>query len=75
MKFAELALKFMDKFGIIANDQPLFIYNNMKIPTDCCESLGEIKIRISSRIHVILQRKFYDISKIDLAKISVILFF
>ena len=63
MKFAELALKFMDNFGIITNDQPTFIYNSMRIPTDCCHSLGEIKIRMSSRIDVILCRIFITFQK------------
>jgi len=75
MKFSELALKFMDNFGIITNDQPLFIYNSMRIDIDCCKSLGELEIRIPCRIDVFICRKFYDILKIDLAKISVILFF
>lgn len=77
MKFAELALKFMDKFGIIANDQPLFIYNSMRIPTDCCSLVGELKIRMSSRIYVFLESKTHINTKISkyMTKILVILFF
>jgi len=71
MMFAELASKFMDKFGIITDDQPKFIYKNISIPTDCCLSLGELKIRMSSIIYVPLYRDTYNIPKISI----VILFF
>ena len=52
MMFAELALKFMDVLEIITDDQPEFIFNSMKIPMDCCKSLDELKIKMSSRIEV-----------------------
>ena len=52
--FAELALKFMDKFGIIPDDQPVFICDSKRIPMDSCKSLDELKIRISSRIDVVI---------------------
>jgi hypothetical protein len=75
MKFAELALKFMDEFGIITDDQPLFLYNSMLIPTDCCKSLDELKIRKSSRIVVFVKRNLIAISEDRSLSVSNILFF
>ena len=76
MMFAELALKFMDKFGIIPDDQPVFICDSKRIPMDSCKSLDELKIRISSRIDVVISyRNSYAIPKSLSQNISNILFF
>ena len=64
MNFADLALKFIDEFGIITDDQPTFIYNSYRIPMDCCKSLDELKIRMSSRIYVLIRRDCYFIPNV-----------
>lgn len=64
MMFAELALKFMDKFGINIDVQPIFIYNSKQIPMGCFKSLDELKIEMPSTIDVIISnRNTYCISK------------
>ena len=68
MMFAELALKFMDKFGTNTDYQPTFLFNSKFIPMDSCKSLDELKIRESSAIEVFLSR--HCISKVLSQNIS-----
>ena len=54
MLFAELAMKFMQEKGISIEDQPIFIYNSLRIKLDSCKTLRELNIRDHSKIDVVI---------------------
>ena len=52
--FAEIALKFCNKAGIMGNDQVKYIYNNEELKIESPKTLAELNLRDGSKIEVVM---------------------